>query len=986
MAVILGVVAGFLGSALELGKCFAEPIKRQFNYLCCFNSNILNLTDEARRLEDTRSGLQMKVDAEENNAQIVVPGVKTWFNDVVGIQAKNTEIEAEITTFRQNGCFAIKSRFSLGKKVKKTAEAMKDLREEGSNFTIIAQPPPPAAVAAPIPLGSNIFEFDSRKQIEEEIIVSLKDENVNKLGICGMGGVGKTTMAKRIMHRVREEHLFDEIVMAVVSQKPDMLAIQGVIAKKLGLELKDKETVECRAVDLHARLTAGTKRSLIVLDDVWDVLNLEELGIPCHSGCKILLTSRDRNILKGMDVEKVPAVRVLSETEAWDLFKSKAGSCIEQENVINAVAQEVVKECKGLPIALVTVGVALKDEVDIRGWNHALDQLKSANPNHLSKVIEDVYKPLRFSYESLESVDHKSLFLLCCLFPEDYNIDLEDLAIYAMGLRMFRDIRSLEGAREAVFFLVERLKSCFLLLEGDSYYENHVKMHDVVRDVARFIASDERRINCDDCTWIASYDEEKFGLHMGSAVYPNLHLLLIRSRSDKELEIGDDFFEGMGELNVFSIRNSSLRRLPKTIKLMENLKTLILLWCESLESISVIGELVNLEILICRYCQSIECLPIEMEGISRLRLLELSGCRNLKTIAPGIISNHKGLEELIVEDFDNWEAADEESKERKNASLSELEHLSSLSGLKIQIKNSRLAAGHKLPANMVKYNITIGDHNAMYLNVSGEFKKNALMKLTTLPGNNSLGKWIHECVRIVEYMRLERSDDSTLDFGAAHNMRSLVLKKCSAVKKLVNMRSSSSATVFPLLESLELEELSELEVICDVDGPMQSNSFQNLKKLQLIGLRALKHLWNSGISPNQHNVISSFNKLSIVYISECHGLRSLFSLSMMARGSLFVQLESLEICECDMIEQVLLWNEEENQTNIHIPLVFPKLKKLKIIYLPRLTSFSKGIFQSIDFPLLEEMDVRNCPLLKGLVSSVHSDDHDDVSNIQFFSK
>ncbi|KAH6817112.1 hypothetical protein C2S51_000715 [Perilla frutescens var. frutescens] len=544
-----------------------------------------------------------------------------------------------------------------------------------------------------------------------------------------------------------------------------------------------------------------------------------------------------------------------------------------------------------------------------------------------------------------------------------------------MGLRMFGDISSLEGARETVCFLVERLESCFLLLEGDR--KNSVKMHDVVRDVAIFIASDEK-LKYDECIWHSPYIGEKFQLHVGSAVYPNLRLLLINSRRsrDQELEIGDDFFERMGELNVLSVGYSSLRLLPQTTKLMKNLKTLILVMCRSLESISVIGELVNLEILICLWCESIESLPIEMERISRLRLLEFSGCKNLKTIAPGIISKQKGLEELIVKDFDNWEAADEE-RERKNASLSELEHLSSLTRLKIKIKDYRVAAGHKGPSpNMVKYDITIGDGMYVLYRYSEGFEKALKLKLA---GNISLGKWIHECVRSVEYMWLEGSGDSSLDFGVAHqHMRSLTLKRCWAVKKLVNM-SSSSATVFPLLEMLELEDLSELEEICHIDGPMQSNSFQNLQELRLVRLPALKHLWNSGISPNQQNVISSFNRLSSIYISDCHGLQSLFSLSVMASGSWFVQLESLEIWSCHMMEQVLLCNEEENQTNIHIPLVFPKLKKLKLSFLRRLTSFCKGI-KSIEFPLLDQMEVVKCTL-KSFVftTSTRSPDDDDDS-------
>lgn len=969
MAEILAIVASFLGPAIELGKCISEPIKRQLNYLCCFNNNIQNLREEAKKLEETRAGLQMRVAADENNAQVVVPQVKTWLEDATNTQAMMSEIETQITT-TQNAGFTLKPRYSLSKKLKKTAEAMKDLRVS-CDFNIISQPPPPAATVS-IPFGST-YEFESRKHIEKEIMACLRDKEGHMVGICGMGGVGKTTMAKRIMHRVREEHLFEEIVMAVVSQKAEMVRIQDDIARSLGLNLGEG-SLSSKAHTLRTRLTAGRKRSLIVLDDVWENLKLEELGIaPCESGCRVLLTSRDRNIFKRMNVDKVYAMGVLSETEAWHLFKSNVGSCIDNQTVVS-VARQVANECKGLPIALVTVGSAMKQTENTSIWEDALQQLKSSNPIEMPEVIDDVYKPLRLSYELLKSERAKSLFLMCSLYHEDYNIRLEELAIYAMGLGMFEEITSLVQARNRVCSLVEMLKSRFLLLEG--YNEDYVKMHDVVRDVSIFIASDEERIHCSHCTWRSPFTGTRSKLLSGSN-FPSLRLLLIHHQSmDKELEIYDNFFEGMRELNVLSIKYPSLIGLPDTAALLKNLHTLVFVSCKSLESLCVVGELVKLEIFICRECDSIKSLPVEMGILSSLRLLEVSFCKNLKTIARGVISSLIGLEELVMKrSFDKWEA---EVGRKKNAALSEVESLSNLRRLEIEIEDSGLAAENiRLSPNVVKYEIVIGggrkhrhDQTAEFLDM--RFEKKIEVKLRR---DIDLGKWFHTCVGSAEYVSLKGDGSGNMDLRVGEKVRWLALRKCLRMKKLVSnisSSSSSSSAILPALEVLWVEEVRELEEICEMDG-LQSNSFNNLKHITLQWLPKLHHLWKTSSTPS--HMLSIFNNLSTISIVGCHSLRTLFSLPATAASDCFSQLERLEIKFCDTMEQVFLWEDEQNAA-------FPKLKWVSLFSLKKLTSVCKGS-ENIEFPVLEKMEVMFCPLLKSF-DNASEEEEDDF--IHFFCK
>ncbi|XP_028107145.1 probable disease resistance protein At1g61300 [Camellia sinensis] len=112
-------------------------------------------------------------------------------------------------------------------------------------------------------------------------------------------------MVKDVAFRAKNENLFDEIVMAVVSHSPDLWNIQGQIADNLGFRL-GKETLFGRATRMRQRLANG-KRILLVLDDVWEWLDLQAIGILFwgeNKGCKVVLTSRSLEVCIGMGSQK----------------------------------------------------------------------------------------------------------------------------------------------------------------------------------------------------------------------------------------------------------------------------------------------------------------------------------------------------------------------------------------------------------------------------------------------------------------------------------------------------------------------------------------------------------------------------------------------------------------------------------------------------------------------------------------------------------
>jgi len=283
------------------------------------------------------------------------------------------------------------------------------------------------------------------------------------IGLCGMGGAGKTTLVKEIGRKAKELQLFPEALMATVSQNPNVTDIQDRMADKLGQDIKEKSK-EGRADRLWQRLKQ-VEKMLIILDDVWKYINLKEIGIPFgddHRGCKILLTTRLQGICSSMECRKKVLLSPLTEKEAWDLFRINAG-LRDGDSTLNTVAREVARECQGLPIALVTVGKALRDKSENQ-WKRVSTQLKNSKFPGLGEIDERTYACLKLSYDYLKSKETKLCFLLCCLFPEDYNIPIEDLTRYAVGYGLHKDTEPIEDARGQVSVAIEYLKDCCMLL------------------------------------------------------------------------------------------------------------------------------------------------------------------------------------------------------------------------------------------------------------------------------------------------------------------------------------------------------------------------------------------------------------------------------------------------------------------------------------------------------------------------------------------
>jgi|UniRef100_A0A2N9H6K6 disease resistance protein RPS2 len=177
--------------------------------------------------------------------------------------------------------------------------------------------------------------------------------------------------------------------MGVVSRTPNLKQIQGELADMLGLKFHE-ESDSGRAHRLYARLK-NEKKILIILDDVWAILDLDSIGIPFgvdHKACRILVTTQNECVCStmGAQTRKIP-LNVLSEGDSWALFRRISGEVVDSPR-FNAVARDVVEECGGFPLMLVKIGRSLRGKT-LEEWKDLCRQLKKSRALNKEEVDKD---------------------------------------------------------------------------------------------------------------------------------------------------------------------------------------------------------------------------------------------------------------------------------------------------------------------------------------------------------------------------------------------------------------------------------------------------------------------------------------------------------------------------------------------------------------------------------------------------------------------
>ncbi|KAJ1696779.1 hypothetical protein LUZ63_005291 [Rhynchospora breviuscula] len=306
-----------------------------------------------------------------------------------------------------------------------------------------------------------------------------------------MGGVGKTRLLDLVHNSYIRNSSFDVVVKVTASRECSVEKLQAELCEKCGFG-------RGTSVESQARIISNclsNRNFLILLDDLWNQIDLHRVGIPFPLGLvsqfkrKVVITTRLLTVCGLMNVKKSHKVDSLDLEHALRLFKEYVGhETINSHPLVPSLALEVVKELDGLPLALITIGASMYGKKDPREWDDAIDLLKKSRLNEIEATREEekIYYRLKLSYDFLESKKLRDCFLTCSLWPEDRHIYKDDLIECWIGLGSL-DASDAQNIYNAGITLIGKLTSACLLEEiGPS----HVKMHDVIRDMALWLAHD----------------------------------------------------------------------------------------------------------------------------------------------------------------------------------------------------------------------------------------------------------------------------------------------------------------------------------------------------------------------------------------------------------------------------------------------------------------------------------------------------------------
>ncbi|XP_072965445.1 probable disease resistance protein At5g63020 [Typha angustifolia] len=606
-------------------------------------NNVKDLLEASRNLEATMKDVNMQIEIAERNGLTVKNQVQRWLEKVKGIIS---EMQAIGETYNQRSCKCLGryslnccSNYSVGKRAAKKLVDVQKLFEEGEFESIAMKQPTP--LIPDMPTTSNASsQIDSN--LQEALRYVKEDDTVTRIGIWGMGGVGKTHLLKQIQNSFyRGNSIFDVVILVTASKECSVSKVQDEIIKKY--ELDKPDDVQLKAKTISNFLTR--KSFLLLLDDLWGPVDLEAVGVPISLIAvgsykrKLVLTTRSDGVCGAMRVERQIKVDKLDEIAAWSLFQKNVGEqTLNSDPHIATIAKEVIKELDGLPLALITVGSSMHAKKHYRAWERALEQLKESQLHeieHRPNAKESTtFHTLKFSYESLESDTLRQCFLSCSMWPEDYEIPKEKLIQCWIGLGLVKVDRTLRSSYNYGYDLIDELLAA-CLLEDLRDYES-VKMHDVLRDMALWIARDYGENNY---KWIVKTD-------FGQAEDISNEVERMSVISYKRLPFPYGTLPPLTKLTTLILRGYHLhgRLVLVNIQALQAL-TFLDLEDNYLEEFPMeICKLVKVEYLNLND-NKIESLPEELKSLTNLKFLHLRG-NPIQTISKGAFSTLNALKVL----------------------------------------------------------------------------------------------------------------------------------------------------------------------------------------------------------------------------------------------------------------------------------------------------------------------------------------------------
>ncbi|XP_049379041.1 uncharacterized protein LOC125843862 [Solanum stenotomum] len=516
----------------------------------------------------------------------------------------------------------------------------------------------------------DVVGLDTQLKKVESLLKMEINDIVQIVWIWGMGGVGKTTIAKTIFYKLSSKFKYVCFLENIKENKHGMHSLQNILLSKLLGEkdncVKDKEVGRSM---LAERLQS--KKILVVLDDIDHRDQLDYLAKDLSwfgKGSRIIATTRDQHLIGKNDV--VYEMKTLLDCDAIKLFNQYAFKEEVPNELFKNLTLEIVSLAKGHPLALKVWGSSLH-QMDITEWESALVRMKKNSD-------VEITKNLKISYDGLE--------------PEEQKIFL-DIACFFRGIGKEEVMRVLESCYFGPKFGLRVLVNKSLV--SISEYGT-IEMHDLIQDMGKYIVQIQKHPGEHSRLWNVKDFKEVVDNNMGpmavEAIWftyseklcfskdvmknmQSLRILGISKEYEDDKENEDDFInssdsnshdgsiDGSTDVSIEYLSNnlcwfvwheypwkslpenfnprrlvhvdlrwSSLHYLWKETKLQQflSLRRIDLSWSNSLKRTPDFKGMPNLEYMNLRECRSLEEVHPSLKYCKKLIELNLSFCRRLE--------------------------------------------------------------------------------------------------------------------------------------------------------------------------------------------------------------------------------------------------------------------------------------------------------------------------------------------------------------------
>ncbi|XP_059649476.1 putative disease resistance protein RGA3 [Cornus florida] len=569
------------------------------------------------------------------------------------------------TLDKVRGCFLscyspldnILFRHKIGNKMKEINEKLNAIAEERRNFhlnvVVVANRVgiPEWRETSSLLTETHVYGRKNDKEIIVEVLVKHASDyqDVSVLPILGIGGLGKTTLAQLVFNDERVIEHFELRIWVCVSEDFEIKrVIKSILASVSGKFCEDLELDHLQRL-LQEKLNG--KRYFLVLDDVWNDNQEKWDKIKCvlafgSRGSSVVITTRLENVALIMGTLPPYHLLGLTEDDCWSLFKQRAfGHEGEDRPDLEEIGKEIVKKCRGVPLAAKALGSLLRFKNEKSEWLHVKDSEIWSLPQDEKCSIMPA---LRLSYHNLP-LECRQCFAYCSIFEKDSRIE-KDRIIHlwmANGCISSNRTMELEDVGNKIWNELH-WRSFFQEVENDEFGNiKSFKMHDLVHDLAQSIMEDE----CHVMKVERQENKPNRSTHHLTSVYDSKALENVKSLRTLFVNVFSHKVMKFSDLRVLDASGTCISKLPSSIGNLIHLRYLNLSKNDFITLPPAICNLLNLQTLNLQYCESLQRLPKYMRRLTNLRHLFLKGCNELTQVAPkiGQLTSLKTLTHFVVD-------------------------------------------------------------------------------------------------------------------------------------------------------------------------------------------------------------------------------------------------------------------------------------------------------------------------------------------------